>query len=106
MRSPLGRREAIRHLVVMTASVAVPGLLLGCSKKQSCSDVTGLTPDEVQFRNNVAAYVEVAPDPTKKCDGCAQWTAAPAPGACGGCKVVKGPINAAGGCKLFVARPS
>jgi hypothetical protein len=66
-------------------------------------DVTGLSPEDVRVRNETAVYTELAPDPSKKCSGCAQWIPAATPTSCGGCKVVKGPINPDGWCKLFVA---
>lgn len=107
MRIVIARREAMRHLVVLSASLALPATLtqLGCSRKPSCLDVTGLSPEDVRARQDVAAYTEAAPDPTKKCSACAQWIAA-APDACGGCKVVKGPINPEGSCKLFAPKPT
>ena len=107
MKIVIARREAMRRLVVLSASMALPGALaqMGCSRKPSCLDVTGLSPEEVQTRQQVAAYTEVATDPSKKCNACAQWVSG-APDACGGCKVVKGPINAEGSCKLFVAKPT
>jgi hypothetical protein len=100
------RREAIRSLVVLSASFALPGALVACSKKPTCTDVSGLTPEELQLRTGTAAYVEATPDPAKTCDNCAQWTPAPSENACGGCKVVKGPINPKGYCKLWVAKPA
>jgi hypothetical protein len=104
MAVPIRRREALRHLAVFSAAAVVPGFLVGCSKKPSCEDVTGLSPADVAVRRDTAAYVEVAADPAKKCALCAQYLAA-APSACGSCKVVKGPINPEGGCKLFVPKP-
>jgi hypothetical protein len=104
MAVPIRRREALRHLAVFSAAVVVPGVLVGCSKKPSCEDVTGLSPADVAVRRDTAAYVETAADPAKKCSLCAQYGSA-APNACGSCKVVKGPINPEGGCKLFVPKP-
>jgi High potential iron-sulfur protein len=104
---PIRRREALRSLVVLSTSFAIPGAalgLVGCSKKPSCSDVTGLSPDELRTRNDIATYTEVAPDASKKCTLCAQFVPAPSANACGSCKVVKGPINPEGWCKLFVAK--
>jgi hypothetical protein len=106
MSDPIARREALRHLALVCASAAVARFEIACSKKTSCTDVTGLTPDEVTMRTQTAAYVDAAPDPAKKCIGCAQWAGAPSAGACGGCKVVKGPINPDGWCKLWVAKPA
>jgi hypothetical protein len=104
MGVPIHRREALRHLAVLSAAAVVPGLLAGCSKKPSCEDVTGLSPADVAVRRDTAAYVETAADPAKRCALCAQYLAAAA-NACGSCKVVKGPINPEGGCKLFVPTP-
>jgi hypothetical protein len=106
MKARLARREALRHLAVFSAAAVVPGFLsAACSRKPSCEDVTGLTPAEVTIRRDTAAYVEVAADPAKKCAACAQFEPKGA-NACGGCKVVKGPINPEGGCKLFVPKPA
>jgi len=99
------RREALRHLAVLSLSAVVPAGLVACSKKTSCTDVTGLSSDEINQRNNVAAYVDITPDASKKCSLCVQYVPA-APNACGECKVVKGPINPDGTCKLFVAKPA
>jgi len=101
----IDRRAALRQLVVLSAAAAVPAFASACSKKQSCTDVTGLAPEDVRVRNDTAAYVDLAPDASKKCALCAQYVPA-APDACGGCKVVKGPINPDGSCKLFVPKPA
>jgi hypothetical protein len=99
MDERIPRRAALRRLVVLSA-----GLFAGCSRKPTCMDVTGLSPEDLKTRNELAAYTELAPDPSKKCSVCAQWVAAPSPTSCGGCKVVKGPINADGTCRLFVGK--
>ena len=92
----VGRRQALLHLAVFSAA----GVLAACSRKPSCTDVTGLSPDDVTQRLNTAAYTEPATDPAKKCSTCAQFQAG---SGCGTCKVVKGPISPEGGCKLWVA---
>lgn len=109
MSERFARREALRRLVVLSAAAATPAWLVGCSKKNekpSCNDVTGLAPDDVTMRNVTAAYVDQTPDPTKHCSNCVQWVPGPSPTACGGCKVVKGPINPDGWCKLYVPKPA
>lgn len=105
--TPLARRDALRHLLVLSAAAAVPAAFtLGCGKKTpTCTDTTGLKPDELTMRTQTAAYVDVSPNAAQRCDGCAQWVPA-TPDACGGCKVVKGPIAPAGWCKLWVQKPA
>ena len=105
MNARLHRREALRHLAVLSLSAALPAGLVACSRKTTCTDVTGLSSEEVNQRNNVATYVDFSPDPGKKCSLCVQFVPA-APNACGGCKVVKGPIHPDGTCKLFVQKPA
>lgn len=105
MSSKLDRREAIQRLALFTTSALLPAWALGCSRKESCLDVTGLTPEEVRARTETAKYVEQTMDATKRCSTCAQYVAA-APSKCGGCKVLKGPINPDGNCNLFVAKPA
>jgi hypothetical protein len=104
MKSIVTRREMLRHVVVLSGSLVAPALLLACSRKPSCLDVTGLSPEDVRARTDTAGYTDVATDPAKKCNVCAHWVPAPSATACGGCKVVKGPINPEGGCKLFVPK--
>ena len=82
------RRQALRHLAILSASVVVPGFLVACSKKPSCEDVTGISPADLAIRQQTAAYVEVATDAAKKCSACVQYQPA-GPDACGACKVVQ-----------------
>lgn len=105
MEPRIPRREALRRLALYSAAATAPGWLTACSKKLTCTDVTGLSPEDVRMRNEVAAYVDQAPDPSKKCNNCLQFVAG-AQNACGTCKVVKGPIHPEGWCKLFVAKPA
>ena len=93
------------ELAVLSAAALVPTSLLACNSKPSCNDASGLSTDEVNARIVTAAYVDQSADPAKKCSGCAQFLPA-APNKCGGCKVVKGPINPEGGCKLWQAKPA
>lgn len=86
------------------AGLALVGI--GCSKKEAaptCTDTTGMSEPDVATRTNFA-YVDATPDPTKPCSTCQQYTPAPSASACGGCKLVKGPISPSGTCKLWVAK--
>jgi hypothetical protein len=105
MNDSIDRREAIRRLAVLTAAAAASGFLLACKSKPSCNDVTGLNPEEARARTDAAGYVDHATDPAKKCSDCVHYVAS-APNACGGCKVVKGPIDPEATCKLWTSRPS
>lgn len=105
----MGRRDAVRHLLVLSASVAMPAVLVAACKgggggasALSCSDTTGLTPDEIKLRTDLA-YTEPSVDPTKACEKCNFYRAAGA-GACGACTLIKGGINPTGSCKSYVAK--
>ncbi|CAN5249279.1 hypothetical protein BH09MYX1_BH09MYX1_12640 [soil metagenome] len=102
----LGRRDAVRHLAVFAASAIAPAWILeGCKsgpKELSCADTTGLTPDEITMRTNLA-YVDKATDTSKECVKCNFFKPA-APDACGACTLIKGPINPAGYCNSFVVK--
>jgi hypothetical protein len=63
-----------------------------------CDDVSALTADELRMRNEAYKYVDVTPDPQKRCDNCALYVAAAAGAACGTCTLVKGPIAPGGHC--------
>lgn len=101
--SKFERREALRRLAVFSTAALIPTWIVACSKKESCLDVSSLTPDEVRARNETSKYVDQTMDATKRCSGCSQYIPA-APDKCGGCKVVKGPINPDGNCALYVAK--
>jgi len=105
----MGRRDAVRHLLVLSASVAMPTMLVAACKgggggasALSCSDTTGLTPDEIKLRTDLA-YAEPSTDPSKACEKCNFYRAAGA-GACGSCTLIKGGINPIGSCKSYVAK--
>ena len=69
----------------------------------SCNDVSALAPTDAQVRATLG-YEDKSTDPVKNCTNCLQYVAA-APGTCGTCKVVKGPIHPDGNCKAWVAKP-
>jgi hypothetical protein len=104
MSDKLSRRDVLQR------SAALGALALSaaaCGKKTpalSCSDTTGMAPADVQIRTTLA-YTDYSTEPGKTCTGCQQFVAPPTPNTCGTCKVLKGPVNPAGYCKSFVAKP-
>lgn len=105
MAQKFERREALRRLALILPAIGAGSLLVACSKKANCSDDSALSADDKRIREEAAKYVDQTMEATKRCSGCLQFVAAE-PGQCGGCKVVKGPINPDGYCNLFVAKPS
>jgi len=103
----IGRRDAVRHLLLVPAAITLPAWLLsGCkggNPPLACNDTSTLPPDDLKARVVTFAYVEAAPDPTQRCSGCELFKPA-AENQCGGCSVVKGPINPNGWCKSFKAK--
>jgi len=97
------RRAALARVVVLPLAAALPAALAGCSKTLRCEDTSGLSPDDTRLRTEIAAYTEQSQDPSKHCAQCVQFNPG-AKDACGTCKVVKGPINPNGSCKLFVKK--
>ena len=97
------RRAALLRVVTLPLAAVISAELVACSKQPQCTDVSGLSPDDARLRTEIAAYVEQSPDPAKRCSGCMHFTSA-GDKACGSCKVVKGPINPGGTCKLFAAK--
>lgn len=69
-----------------------------------CTDVSGLTEQELNQRVNVYKYVDQTPDPEKPCSACALYVEAPEGAACGGCQLVKGPISPDGYCISFAPK--
>jgi hypothetical protein len=110
MNDKLSRRAFGRFVVGAGVGVAGGALLVACGKSEpatpalSCTDTSSL--DEAGVTTRIDnEYVDHTPIKDKPCSACAQYEPAPA-GSCGGCKVVKGPINPDGYCKVWVAKPA
>jgi len=104
--SKLNRREFFERALVVGAAAAAGVTLMGCKGgggALSCTDETGLSAADKSTRT-ANGYIDATTDAAKRCDGCALYTVAAAEGTCGGCTVVKGPINPAGYCNLWVAK--
>ena len=103
MKSPdLDRRAFLRTAAAGSLALVPVAALVSCSKKLDCTDMSGLSPDEQNLRKT-NEYVDASPNPAKSCENCLQFVAA-APDQCGSCKVLKGPINRLGYCKLWAQK--
>lgn len=97
-----------RDLLRSAAGLLVLSAAAGCKKDAkpfTCTDISALAPAETAVRTALG-YVEPSPEPGKDCAGCLQFTPSPtdATSACGGCKLMKGPIHPKGYCKGFAAK--
>jgi hypothetical protein len=94
----LGRRHA---LTLLAASGGVA--LVGCGGGDTlrCDDVSGLSATDADFRRG-QGYVERSTRPGRSCETCNFYTTGAA--ACGECTLIRGPINPAGYCNLWVQR--
>jgi hypothetical protein len=103
--SKVDRRAFLRSAVTLGAAAGAASLLAACGKGGGalvCTDVAGLAPAEAATRTSLQ-YVEASADPTKLCSGCVLYVAGQ-PNACGGCQVVKGPINPGGYCASWAKK--
>lgn len=103
--SEISRRDALKRSLTVLA--AMPVAVAACKKEPaalSCTNTAGLSPTDLATRTTFN-YQESSSDPNKLCSRCQLFQAA-APNACGGCTLVKGPINPSGTCTAFVARPA
>jgi hypothetical protein len=101
----LDRRTFLTRAALLGGTAAGLGLLVGCGKGGGalvCTDTASLKPDEIATRTSLN-YADASPDPTKLCSSCTLYLPA-AEGACGGCSVVKGPINPNGYCISWVKK--
>ena len=110
----LGRR---RTLQVLGAGLAAGGLFgaSGCKQEQGSSGSGNQssaakgpscdTPvdDAGKAQRRTLQYVDKAVDQSKNCAACAQYVTAQF-GACGGCKVLPGPVRPEGGCLAFAPK--
>lgn len=87
--------------VVSTGLAALP-LVGACSPELNCTDTSGLPEKDITTRTNLQYYDE-SPDATKVCSNCNVYIPLK-PNACGGCKLMKGPVNPKGYCRQWVLR--
>jgi len=106
----MDERVVSRRFLLRTSAHAGLAALFGaaaCGKSEpkvlSRADTSALSSLDAQVRVALA-YVDVSVEPGKACAQCQQFLPGPA-GACGSCRVLKGPINPAGYCKSFAAKP-
>lgn len=104
--SKFDRRQFLKSAATVGAVAAGASLLAACGKggggALSCTDVAGLSPADAATRTSLN-YVDAATDPAKVCSGCVLYVAGQ-PNACGGCQVVKGPINPGGSCNSWAKK--
>jgi hypothetical protein len=108
MDDQFSRRDVLERGAAFGVFAAISGAACGKQKHAlSCADTSTLAPEDLALRTSSAvAYADSAVDMSKPCDRCQHFLPAPVADTCGACKVVKGPINPKGGCKLFVAKPA
>ena len=106
MNEKLSRRDVLKKSAAFGLLAVAGATACGktADKALSCSDTTSLSASDALVRTSLA-YVDTSTDPAKTCSKCQQFLVGP-PGACGTCKVVKGPINPGGNCKSFLAKPA
>jgi hypothetical protein len=107
MDEKVSRRFLLERSAAFGA-LAVLGAAAGCNKQPArlaCTDTSGLAPTDISIRTSLG-YVDTSVEAGKSCSSCQQFVPSPAAGACGTCKVVKGPINPNGYCKSYVAKPT
>jgi hypothetical protein len=102
MDEKLSRRDVLQQSAAFGALVVLGA---GACNKPAlvCTDTAGLSATDVQVRTSLA-YVDSSVEQGKLCSGCQQFLPPDGAGKCGGCKVLKGPINPNGYCKSFVAK--
>ena len=102
---PITRRRALT--LVGASGVAVLGshMLTGCGDKElTCTDTTGLTPQQVQQRQTLG-YVDRSTDPVKNCANCNFFQEATGENRCGGCQIMPGPVHPEGNCTSWAEKP-
>jgi len=97
------QRRGLLSLLTTSTLGAIALSVTGCSKPLRCDDTASLSPAELETRNVTAQYVDQSPEAEKHCSSCALFQSK-GDTVCGGCQLVKGPINPNGYCKLWVAK--
>lgn len=105
----LSRRTFLERAALLgAAAIAGPALLTACNGGGggegeggglTCTDTSGLTPQESQMRTTLN-YVDASATEGQNCTNCALYTAG-ADGECGGCTLLQGPIHPEGWCSSW-----
>jgi hypothetical protein len=100
MATRLTRRDVLTGSVGLVV-LGTP-LLAACDKALpiSCTSVDSLKTDERATRESLE-YVDISPKRDKNCENCRQWIPPGEDGACGSCKVMKGPVHPRGHCRVY-----
>lgn len=96
----LNRRELLRLGAGAAGLALLPGALGACGSKKkalSCVDTQGLSEADIQGRKALK-YVDKSAKADQNCANCGLYQASQKPDSCGGCTILKGPINPAGYC--------
>jgi hypothetical protein len=86
-----------RELLLGAVPLGVAGMAL--ARAASAADAC-VEPDSESLRASLN-YVNPAADAAAACAHCAFFTAEPAGGACGACKIMGGPVDGTGHCDSF-----
>lgn len=119
----LTRRQFVQTAAAGAGFLTLGALLAGCDKgggdaaggaaggeapkgeapsaALDCTDVSGLSEADKKTRD-AFKYVEKSPDPKKLCSNCQLYLQPEGGSGCGGCTIVKGPINPDGYCASWV----
>lgn len=92
---------------ILALAAAVPAALVFGAAASAASPAVCYDPNTLPLsqksRRRSLGYVDVSPEPAKKCGGCAFFTATQ-PG-CGKCALFSGgPVNASGYCRSFAPK--
>jgi hypothetical protein len=100
MTNPIPRREATRLLLLLAASP-----LIACGRQLECTDTSDLSPADRELRGRTLRYTDTSPNPKEACRGCQQFKPR-GENECGGCVVVRGPVNPGGRCSKWAGKPT
>ncbi len=122
MKTDMTRKEFLHVAFLGLAAGAGATLLASCGGKEepaqttaqetttkpasadACADVSGLTQPELTMRNETLKYVAHSTEEGKRCDNCKFWAPPEGGEICGGCTLIKGPINPKGYCSSWFTR--
>jgi len=95
--SPMSRRALLGHTACVVSLMVLPA----CSKKEpvTCGG-TNPSAEDQKIRTQLQ-YTDQAAEPARVCKNCVQYVEASEAGACGTCKLIKGPIHPRGTCAVF-----
>ncbi len=97
------RRDFLKTIALGSAVASIVAACHSTPKELSCADTSALSDSDKMMRTTLK-YEDKSTDASKQCSACNFFQKPATEGTCGGCTLIKGPINPGGKCSSWIAK--